>query len=78
VARFGVAADWAGEQAVLGLRGNIDLLSAPVLGAFFDAVITSEFVSVVLDLAEVSSIDGTLWARWSPARPAVSWPRAVG
>jgi len=58
-ARFGVAVDLVGEQAVLGVRGDVDLLSAPVLGAFFDAVITSGYASVVLDLAQLNSIDAS-------------------
>jgi len=62
LARFGVTVDLAGEQAMLGGRGEIDLLSITVLGAFFDAVRTRGCASVVLDLAEVSSIDVTLGA----------------
>jgi anti-anti-sigma factor len=61
-ARFGVAVDFAGEQALLGVQGDIDLLGVSALGAFFDAVITSGYTSVVLDLAEVDSIDVTLGA----------------
>lgn len=61
-ARFGVAIDLADGQAVLGLQGDVDLLSGRVLGAFFDAVITSGYTSVVLDLAEMHSMDVTLGA----------------
>jgi anti-anti-sigma factor len=62
VAPFTVAVDLAGEQAVLGVEGDVSWLGAPVLGAFFDAVITSGHTSVVLDLAAVHSIDVTLGA----------------
>ena len=62
VARCSVAVDLAGEQAVFGVRGNVDQLRVPVLGAFFDAVITGGCTSVVLDLATVHSIDVTLGA----------------
>jgi anti-anti-sigma factor len=61
-ARFGVVVDLEDEQAVLGVAGDVDLLSASVLGSFVDAVITNGYTSVVLDLAEVSSIDVTLGA----------------
>jgi anti-anti-sigma factor len=46
-----------GERAVLGVRGDLDLLSAPILDSFFDAVITSGCDSVVLNLAELTFID---------------------
>jgi anti-anti-sigma factor len=62
VARFSVAVDLAGEEAVLGVEGDVAWLGAPALGAFFDAVITSGYTSVVLDLAAVHSIDVTLGA----------------
>ncbi|MDQ6614338.1 MAG: anti-sigma factor antagonist [Actinomycetota bacterium] len=56
-AGFGVDARFAGEQAVLAVRGDIDLSSGAEFGAFFDAVIASGYLSVVLDLADVEFMD---------------------
>jgi len=61
-ARFGVAVDLAGDQAVLRVQGAIDRSGASALGAFFDAVITTGYKSVVLDLAEADSVDVALGA----------------
>lgn len=57
LADFGVAASFAGEQAVLGVRGELDRVTAPVLAALFDAVISSGYPSVLLDLQDANSID---------------------
>lgn len=57
LADFGVQATLAGEQAVLALRGDLDMSGAPKLGAFFDAVIASGYLSVVLDLSELHLMD---------------------
>jgi len=53
LADFGVQATLVGEQAVLALRGDLDISGAPELGAYFDAVIASGHLSVVLDLSEL-------------------------
>lgn len=57
LAGFGVAASFAGEHAVLGVRGEVDSVTAPVLAALFDAVIASGYPSVLLDLQDADSID---------------------
>jgi anti-anti-sigma factor len=46
-----------GEQAVLAVHGGIDISGASKLGVFFDAVIASGCLSVVLDLAELDLMD---------------------
>ena len=56
---FGVAAHFDGDQAVLDVKGDVDALSVPVLGAFFDTVIASGYPSVVLDLSDMDSIDAS-------------------
>jgi anti-anti-sigma factor len=52
-----VSADFGGAQAVLAVQGEVDLISAPQLGVFFDAVTASGYPSVVLDLTGLDSID---------------------
>ncbi len=52
-----VSADFGGAQAVLAVEGEVDLISAPQLGVFFDAVTASGYPSVVLDLTGLDSID---------------------
>lgn len=56
-AGFGVGARFEGDQAVLDVRGELDPLSVPMLAVLFDAVVTSGYPSVVLDLCEMDSID---------------------
>ena len=56
-AGFGVEARLDGEQAVLAVHGGIDISGASKLGVFFDAVIASGCLSVVLDLAELDLMD---------------------
>jgi anti-anti-sigma factor len=57
LADFGISASFAGERAVLGIRGDVDAANAPVLGALFDAVIASGYPSVLMDLPDADSID---------------------
>lgn len=45
------------EQGVLAVRGEVNISSAPKLGAFFAAVIASGYRSVVLDLAGLDLMD---------------------
>jgi anti-anti-sigma factor len=52
-----VTVGFEGEQALLRVRGELDILSAPRLGAFFDAVIASGFLCVVVDFAELDFAD---------------------
>ncbi|MHB1712777.1 MAG: STAS domain-containing protein, partial [Acidimicrobiales bacterium] len=55
---FGVTAGFAGEKAVVTIRGEVDIVAAAVLGAFIDAAIASGYLSVVVDLADVEDMDG--------------------
>jgi anti-anti-sigma factor len=50
---FGVSVDFVDEQAVLGLRGVLDELALPGLEALFDAVITSGYPTIVVELADL-------------------------
>jgi len=52
-----VLAGFGDDQVVLAVRGEVNLKSAPQLGAFFDAVTASRYPSVVLDLTDMDSID---------------------
>jgi anti-anti-sigma factor len=52
-----VTAGFGDGQAVLAVQGDVDLLTAPRLGVFFDAVTASGYPSVVLDLTGMDSID---------------------
>ena len=52
-----VFAGFADDQAVLAVRGAVDVTSAPQLGAYFDVVTASGYPSVVLDLTGMDSID---------------------
>jgi anti-anti-sigma factor len=47
----------ADDHAVLTVRGEVDLPSAPELGLLFDAVTASGYPSVVLDLTGMDSVD---------------------
>ena len=51
---FGVTVGFAGDQAVVGVRGEVDLLTAPELASVLTAVIDRGHSSVVLDLAETT------------------------
>ncbi len=51
---FGVTVGFTGDQAVVGVRGEVDLLTAPELAAILTAVIDGGHSSVVLDLAETT------------------------
>lgn len=57
LADFGVQATFVEEQALLAVRGDLDISGAPALGAFFDAVIASGHPSVALDLSELHLLD---------------------
>jgi anti-anti-sigma factor len=54
---FEVNAQYAETRVVLVVRGELDVVTAPELGAVIDAMIDSGNVSVVLDLAECDFID---------------------
>jgi anti-sigma B factor antagonist len=59
VRRFTVCLEVNGAQVVLAVRGDLDLLTAPELGAVLDAVVDRGHHDVVLDLAECAFIDAS-------------------
>lgn len=56
---FNVSVAFAGDRAVLGIRGEVDMLTAPDLGALVDAVIDQGYRFVVLDLAALDFMDAS-------------------
>jgi anti-anti-sigma factor len=54
---FAVWADFTSSTVVVGVRGEVDLMSAPRLGAALRAVIDQGHPSVVLDLGECDFMD---------------------
>ena len=53
-AELAVTLDWRGPAAVLGVAGEIDLLSAPEFADVVDAVLAREPETLVVDLREVT------------------------
>ncbi len=56
---FEVSVAFVGERAVLGVRGEVDILTAPDLDALVDAVIDQGHRFVVLDLAALKFMDAS-------------------
>ena len=56
---FDVSVAFVEDRAVLGVRGEVDVLTAPTLGALVDAVLDQGHRFVVLDLAELDFMDGS-------------------
>jgi anti-anti-sigma factor len=56
---FAVCVTFDGTRAVLGVRGEIDLVTARELGALLDTVIDQGHRSVALDLADVAFMDAS-------------------
>lgn len=56
---FDVSVTFVGDRAVLGVRGEVDILTAPGLGALVDAVIDQGYQFVVLDLAALEFMDAS-------------------
>lgn len=56
---FVVSVDFAEHDVVLAVRGEVDILTAPDLGAIMDAVLGQGHQSVVLDLGELEFIDAS-------------------
>jgi anti-anti-sigma factor len=56
---FSVAATFVDGQVVLALRGEVDALSAPEFGAFFETMIDRGHQSVVLDLEGLRFMDAS-------------------
>lgn len=54
---IGILVSFVGTKTVLRVRGELDLLSAPQLGAILHGVIDRGHHSVVLDLAELDFMD---------------------
>ena len=59
LADFSVAASFADGQVVLALQGEVDVLTAPEFGAFFETMIDRGHRSVVLDLAGLRFMDAS-------------------
>jgi anti-anti-sigma factor len=71
LAGFEVSAQFTGTRVVLVVRGELDRVTAPELGAVIDAMIDRGHLRVVLDLAECDFIDVPgLHAIRAAARPA--------
>lgn len=56
---FNVSVTFAGDRVVLGIRGEVDILTAPDLGALVDTAIDDGHRFVVLDLAELDFMDAS-------------------
>ena len=56
---FSVAASFVDGQVILALQGEVDVLSAPEFGAFFETMIDRGHRSVVLDLAGLRFMDAS-------------------
>jgi anti-sigma B factor antagonist len=56
---FAVSVDFMETQVVLGVRGELDMDTAPELGALVDAAIGQGYQSVVLDMAELAFMDAS-------------------
>jgi anti-anti-sigma factor len=56
---FGVTVRFDSGRVVLGVRGEVDMLSAPELAAVLDAVLGRGHTSVVLDVAELDFMDAS-------------------
>jgi anti-anti-sigma factor len=56
---FSVAARFEDGQVVLALHGEVDVLTAPEFGAFFETMIDRGHRTVVLDLTELSFMDAS-------------------
>lgn len=52
--RFGLDVQFDADRAVIAVRGEVDLLSGPVFGAFVASLLEQGHTSVVFDLSEVS------------------------
>lgn len=57
LARSKISASFGAEQTVLRLRGEVDVHTAPELGAFFEAALASGYSSIVLDLSDLEFVD---------------------
>lgn len=56
---FRITLSYAAERAVLGVSGEIDIVSSPELAAMVSAVLDRGHASVVLDLAELDFMDAS-------------------
>lgn len=56
---FALSVDFMETQVVLSVRGEVDMNTAPELGALVDAVIGQGYQSVVLDMAELAFMDAS-------------------
>jgi anti-anti-sigma factor len=74
---FAVRLEYVSGRVVLGVRGEVDVLTAPELGAVFDAVIGRGHRSIVVDLAECDFIDASGLRVLATAANLLSQPGAV-
>ena len=56
---FALSVDFMETQVVLGVHGEVDMNTAPELGALVDVVIGQGYQSVVLDMAELAFMDAS-------------------
>lgn len=56
---FALSVDFMETQVVLGVHGEVDINTAPELGALVDVVIGQGYQSVVLDMAELAFMDAS-------------------
>ncbi|HUP75145.1 MAG TPA: anti-sigma factor antagonist [Acidimicrobiales bacterium] len=56
---FGIDIRFEGEEAVVGVRGDVDLATAPTLGALLGALVDQHRQHVVLDLAALAFMDAS-------------------
>jgi anti-anti-sigma factor len=56
---FDVQVAFVGDRAILGIGGEVDILTAPGLGALVDSVIDQGYQSVVLDLGALDFMDAS-------------------
>ena len=56
---FEVTCSFGGDIVVLGVRGEVDIATAPQLGALLDAVVDQGYASISLDLADLDFMGST-------------------
>jgi anti-anti-sigma factor len=56
---FDVTVRFAGNRIIVGIRGEVDLLTAPELGSLLDSIISRGHASVVLDVAGLAFMDAS-------------------
>ena len=67
--RFGVNVSYADDHTVLTVYGEIDMMTAPILGAIVNAVVAQGHGMVVVDTSAIEFMDA---AGLGSSRPTVS------